>query len=497
MRDRLLTAVLGGFVAGLLVRSLFEFGLLGVFIPLACAAVFLVCAYVSPRRALYVIVVFMCLGVALGIARFDYAERDTMSALSPYVGERVTLVGTISDEPDERELATRLTINVESVDGALARGRILAIVESYPRRHYGERVEVLGKLSEPSSFKTDAGRVFDYPSYLRAKGITHEMYLPTLSSLDASAGNPLFRGLFFLKEAFLSRIAVLIPEPQASLLGGLVVGAKESLGSELLDQFRRVGIVHIVVLSGYNMTIVMNAVTRSLVFLPKPILLSTAAGGVILFALLVGASATVVRASLMALLVIFARATGRTYEAGRALFVVGFLMLLHNPFILLNDLSFQLSFLATIGLIYVSPHLERFFRFVPERLGAREIVTATISTQLIVLPLLLYHSGVFSLASLPVNLLILPVVPLVMLLGFLAGILALVSTLLALPFAWAAWGVLSYILSISALFDSLPGSSFTTGALPLAAMLCWYALYALYFARLHGAHLGHRLLGSR
>ena len=202
----------------------------------------------------------------------------------------------------------------------------------------------------------------------------------------------------------------------------------------------------------------------------------------ILFALMVGAGATVVRATIMALLVVLARSTGRMHAVTRALLIAGVIMLLHNPKILVFDVSFQLSFLATVGLIYVSPFIEPKVKWITEWWHMREIFVATVATPLFLLPFLIYKTGLFSVVSLPVNLLVLAAIPATMLVGFLAGITTFLSALLALPFAYAAYALLAYELGVVEWFSKLPLAELSVPYFPLWLVIFWYAAYAaLYF----------------
>ncbi|MEK7145270.1 MAG: ComEC/Rec2 family competence protein, partial [Patescibacteria group bacterium] len=214
-------------------------------------------------------------------------------------------------------------------------------------------------------------------------------------------------------------------------------------------------------------------------FLPRAARLAGGALAIILFAVMTGGSATIVRASLMAILVVVARATGRIYGITRALLLAGFLMVLHNPKILVFDTSFQLSFLSTLGLIYLSPVIEKWLGFIPEKLQLRQIAAATIATQIFVLPLLLYQMGQLSIVSLPVNLLILPAIPWTMLFGFLAGALGFISQIIALPFAFIAYLLLAFQLKIVALFAALPFASIAIPYFPAAALFGCYVVFAL------------------
>jgi competence protein ComEC len=297
------------------------------------------------------------------------------------------------------------------------------------------------------------------------------------------------RGLLSLKRSFLGAIGALVPEPHASLLGGLIVGERRSLGARLIEQFRAVGLIHIVVLSGYNISIVADAVSR--VFsniLPRRArgsrtarraTFGLAALSIALFALMTGGSATVVRASVMALVALLARATDRVYDMTRALIFAGVLMALHNPLIVVFDPSFQLSFLATLSLILLAPLIAGRLTLIPERFKLRETATATIATQIFVLPLLLSHSGALSIVSLPANLLVLVAVPATMLFGALAGSVGLVSTLVAAPLAWITTALLGYMLAVVRIFSALPFASVSLPPLPLSGTLAMYTLIAI------------------
>ena len=176
----------------------------------------------------------------------------------------------------------------------------------------------------------------------------------------------------------------------------------------------------------------------------------------------------------MALIAILARQIGREGSALRALFLAGFIMLLYNPLSLLNDPSFQLSFMATLGLILFSPFVFSKLSFISEKLGLREIASATIAVQLFILPLIINISGFISLVSFAANLLVLPLVPLAMLLGFLTGLTGFISQIISWPF-----GVLSYLVSeviivIANFAGSLKYGQIHTGILPLWMVLIFY-----------------------
>lgn len=477
---------IGGFVIGVLWHSFFDFGAWFSIFVFGLGVLVLLTAFVFRNKRSALLVGVLILSIGLGLARYDLANINQGSIIAEsFVGQNVVAFGVIIDEPDVRENNTNYRIEFSEISGVSVSEKVHVVASSYPQFTYGDKVLISGELQKPKGFKTDTGKYFDYASFLSKDGIFYQMVFPEIEFVSGGNGGFVKQYLFSFKNAFLSQVQKLIPDPQVSLLGGLVVGAKQSLGKKLQEDFRTTGIIHIVVLSGYNVTIVAEAIMRTLSLFPRAVGVSLGVSSIVLFALMTGASATIVRASIMALLVILARATGRTYDLTRALIVAGFFMVLHNPKILIYDASFQLSFLATIGLINFSPLLEKYASFITTKFHLRGFATATIATQIFVLPLLLYKMGELSLVALPVNLLVLLTVPATMLFGFLAGVIGFVSLLLATPFAFVAHILLSYQLKVVELFASFPFASVQINIFPLWLMLLFYGIYATVLWRIY------------
>lgn len=491
MRDSILYAVVFGFASGIFFRSLFVYPYSAIGVASLFAISFMALGVVRPAIRLPLILVSIALfAFSLGVIRFEIASSvEASSALQAKVTQKVILEGVVLSEPDRRESSTRVTLLPDTLFGERLQSEEMVLVSypQFPRLVYGDRVKVEGVLQEPENFDTDTGRTFDYVSYLKKDGIVYQISFATVEKIGAGEGNVVIATLLTLKSKYLESIARIIPEPEVSLLGGITVGAKESLGTELTEMFREVGLIHIVVLSGYNISIVAENIMRVVSaggYLPQAASLSIGAISIVLFALMTGASATVVRASLMALLVVLARATGRTYAITKALLIAGVVMVLHSPYILVFDPSFQLSFIATLGLILLGPHIEKQLLFVPESFGFRGFTVATIATQVFVLPLLLYQSGTLSLVSLPANLLVLVVVPFAMLFGFLAGVAGFLSVFLAYPFALVAHALLAYILFITELLSSVPFASVSVPYFPAWLLFALYVTLAFAVWRL-------------
>lgn len=485
MLQKIFYATAGGFAGGVFIRSFFDFEYLWL-LGILLGGAFVAAALMEPQKfKAHFLLALLFVSVSLGVLRFELSNPSyEKHLLDDFLEERVEARGIIDAEPDVRETNQKFSVALETLEGAATSARVLATAPLRPSYSYGDEIVLRGALQKPGTV-AENGREFDYAAYLAKENIRYTFLFPQIEKEGEGKGNGLVRALLSLKRVFLEKTQEVIPEPAHALGAGLVLGAKQSLGEEWLARFRVSGLIHIVVLSGYNVTLVGDFIQKIFSALPQALSVSLGALGIIAFAVITGASETTVRASIMALLVIFARMIRRDYVIGRALLIAGTLMLIHNPNILVFDTSFQLSFLATLGLVYLSPRVERYFLWVPTKLKLRDIVGATVATQIFVLPLLLYTTGLFSLVSLPANLLVLPLVPLTMLTYFLTGFAGFLSPLLSLPFSFVSHGLLSYELFIAEFFASLPLSSFQIESFSAAILVLAYGALAAFVWRLN------------
>jgi competence protein ComEC len=486
--DSLLVSI-AGFIFAIFICSFLKFGFsFFLFCILISVILFIYKKYLAvdfTRKHLISLVSIFILGFGLGVLRYEIKDNVSLdNNLESRTGQKIIIEGIVSDEPSKKENNVQLQIdfkNLDDLNGSSTKifGQAIVGVDFYPEFKYGDLVKVEGKLEKPQNISGVNGRNFDYTSYLEKDGIEYEMNFAKATLISSGHGNFLKSALFNIKNAFTENINKVISEPQASLLGGILLGAKSSMSKDLTNTFKIAGLSHIVALSGYNITVVAEAIMNTLSFLPRTFALSGGVLGILLFVIMSGASSTAVRAALMSLVVILAQATRRNYQIGRALLFAGLLMLIYNPMTLVFDISFQLSFLATIAIVYVAPIMEKRFDFVTEKFGLRNTIASTLSAQLLVLPLILYQMGTLSFVALPTNILILFIIPATMFFGFFTGVVGFASTILSLPLAWITWFLLTYIIKVAELFANLPFSSIVVPSFSVSLL---FFLYLLVFA---------------
>lgn len=483
-----------GFISGIAFSSLvpISFGFFIAFCFLTLA-VYLFKFFVEEEyKSKIIICSVVLLGLVLGAGRIMVSDLYQSSHLEKYVDQKISAEGIVVSEPDVREHNTKLTVRVNSVtlnsNIEKVREKVLITVPIYPEYHYGDKVSIDLTLVEPKPIESEDGRVFNYSGFLRARGIWYTGSFVKIKLIESGHGAKVKNLLFKIKHTFTNSIKNALPEPESSLLGGLLLGQKQSLGKELLSEFQKTGTSHVVVLSGYNIAIVAESIMQSLKFLPTNISFTSGAFGIILFTILSGGGASAWRASIMVLVALFAKRMNRDYKVGRALGFAVVLMLASNPTLLVFDPSFQLSVLATIGIVFVSPMLSPYFTKVPERFGRflplREIVSSTVATQFTVLPFLIYNTGILSLVSLPVNVLILGTIPLTMFLGFVTGAVGLVSVYLSFIPAFFTYILLWYQLTVVHLSASVPFGSVTLPAFSPVILVFVYLTVFLFLYRI-------------
>ena len=424
-----------------------------LFLILIFAIILIICwrPYKKP-----IIIGFCLIMLVLGIWRFNsmspapaLAELQRgKSNIDSNIAENAKheFIGIIIDNPDIRTDQVKITIKAEKT-------KILITTKKFPKYQYGDKLNIKGEIIEPKIFDD-----FNYKAYLQRFGITHVMYDPEIEIVSHNNGNFLMRSLLKIRNKFESGIDKILPEPHSSFLAGLLLGAKRGIPSDLLEAFNITGTTHIVAISGYNITIIavllMGIFNALLISRKYYIWLSAAA--IIGFVLLTGASASVVRAGIMGMLVLIALKSGRLSNITNAIVLTAMIMIFMNPLILRFDMGFQLSFLATMGLVYVMPLLEKFIPWLPEKFAIKESLLGTISAQITAVPLIVYGFGRLSLIAPIANILVLPLIPFTMLIGFVSGIISMIYSPLAEFLAWPAWLLLMYEIKIVEWLSKIP-----------------------------------------
>ena len=414
--------------------------------------------------------------VIVGVFRLEHSSENILVRENS-VDTKVTVIGVL-DSPQEKATTQQGIITLD--DGE----NILIATGKYPPLAYGDRISVHGILKKPENFMTSQGNEFDYVSYLYKDDIAYIIRGATVTVISHDNGSPIIKYLGNFEDWFVDGYNRILVPKEADLMGGLTLGTKENIGNDFRNSLIATGTIHIIALSGYNVTIVANFLRGMLAKIPFLGATGSLIGGgigIVFFVMMTGMQSSAIRAGIMALIALFGRGTGRTYDAVRALVVAGLLMIAWDPKFLVYDISFQLSFLATLGLIFLTPlFTELFTPRIPEQvfkiIPLRELMSTTLGAQVSVLPFILYKMGGLSLIALPANILVLPSVPIAMAIGTIAAIVGHISITLAMPFAFASHLLLRYIIELIDFFAQVPFGYIAIKGVSIVAALVMYGL---------------------
>lgn len=464
--------VAGGIIAGL--SSPFASELAGLALALGTVQMGI---YILERKreanslALSLLTALFLFAFFAGIIRVQLVEEKV-----PYVcSETCSFEGTIVSSPESKDVYQTIVVRPDTSETASYDVQLRASL--YPKYEIGERVLISGKATVPDAmFPHGEEKSFDYVSYLHTKNVGSEMMFPKIETVDADA-HTIRDMLGRWKEDMVRRMNHYVASPASSLATGMLFG-NSSMSKELLQTFRVAGLSHIVVLSGFNIAIVIAFVLLVFAFLPLVFRIVMATVFVLAFVVMVGGEASVVRATVMALVSLLAMVVGRPYVARQALLLSLLAIIMYEPDALLHSVSLHLSFLATAGIVYLSEPLKQIVERYLSRRSVVELLTTTLAAYFATLPYVMHTFGTVSVYALVANALALPFVPIAMLLSFLVVLASYVSETFSLLVGYADTLLINIILFIAHTTERLPFSSINFD-ISFWAMMFLYILVAL------------------
>ncbi|SEJ90815.1 competence protein ComEC [Propionispira arboris] len=475
--------VLGIFCAGKLILPVWCFAV--AFVILLLYAIWGL--YKVKESAIYgLCLLFYCLGFIV------CSEASLVSTynISHFMNESVKIQGAVAEAPritvgiDDSE-KIRYVMEVKSVDKnnapVFADGSMYVYVSQPVTKsvaRIGDVITVTGVVKALHGYQNPG--IIDIVASARRQGITARLNLGK-SDVKITEANvhPFLRKADELRNHLRAAMKNVMSEADAAVLFAMLFGGYDGIKPELLDSFTATGIIHILSVSGSHITLLAGTlVWLGRVLRLKSSLLAVFVTLVILaYTVLAGCVSPAVRAAVMGILTFAALAFEREADARRILSLVGFLMILLKPQ-LIYDISFQLSFAATGGLLYLAPFLKCKLDFLPKWLAAN--LSITMAAQIMVLPFLAWYFNSVSVSSLLANLLVVPILEYVIVLGLAAGLFGLVLPVAqSLLFAFCslsigfAYEITNFIARIPGGSIYLPSGGFVSGIVYYLCLSGW------------------------
>lgn len=420
-----------GIVAGIVLA-----GELSIMVSLAwlLSGIALVLMAATGARA-WMVLVAVAGGMLIGLWRGS-AVQASLAAYGQFTNQMVTVAGTVSEDVDTNrrgQLVIRLrdiTVGSQSLPGTIW----VTTRDTRPIRR-SDRAVVSGKLS--AGFGSFAA----------------SMYSADVAAVSRPSPGDI---ALAVRDYFGGGVRNALPETEASLGLGYLAGQRRGLPQELDAALQAAGLTHIVVASGYNLTILVRLARRLFERISKYLSLLLSSGMIVGFIAITGLSPSMSRAGLVTGLSLLAWYYGRRFHPLVLLPFAMAITLIAQPSYAWGDLGWQLSFAAFAGVMVLAPLLQNyFFGDKPER-TLRRIFIETIAATITTLPILLVSFGQLSVVAPVANMLILPLVPLAMLLTFIAGLGGLVAPTLASFIGLPAQLVLTYMTGTARFMGGLP-----------------------------------------
>lgn len=393
----------------------------------------------------YTILIAVLLGIIFGI-NWGNLTLDSLKSYQKYYNQEIKISGSVSTDPDRLANKTNLQLTdiivLENSDKTdKLGGNIWASVEQTNIIKRGDQVTIKGVLKE--GFGSFNGSIKS----------------ADLLKVDKRLGvDPMLD----IRDNFSDHIKKVIKKPEVDLGMGILAGQKSSLDSSTKTSFMAASLTHILVASGYNLTILVRFSRRLFAKRSRLVALIFASSLIVLFAMITGISASMMRAGLVALISLVNWYYGRRTHPVTLILLVGVITALIDPASLWGDAGWYMSFLAFAGVIILAPLISDLFKVKPKTVSGsiKQILIETFSAQITTLPVIAFFMGNVATFGLISNLLVLPILPLVMALTFLTGLAAYILPIsLALLVAWPAQVLLSFIIAVAQYFASLPAST--------------------------------------
>jgi len=454
---RALTIFLATFLAGVFIASFFNLDFFKIYLSTIILSVIIIAVSFIFNRPIIRIFSISAIFFLCGFLLFSYTNTKLNNLLLPF-NQKIEFSGIISSYPNID--GNSQTFFLRTTDFGSAK-KIYVSTSAFPNYSYGDKIKIKTTITKPTNISN-----FDWISYLKRFGtVATTANSPQVTLISTDGGNKFLKKLYAGRKSFEIAVQRTLPEPESSLAIGILIGSKQGFGKELINDFAKVGITHIVALSGYNVTIIiifltdilLGLISRKKIFVLSIIFIAG-------FVAMTGAASSVIRAAIITLLIAFGKTIGRRADMTNLILLSAVAMVVINPFVLKFDVGFQLSFLAFAGLVYFSPILQkvftvRFFKFWPGFI--KTALTETLSAQIFVLPLILSTFGLISIIAPMTNIIILPIIPAVMLFIFLSTIIYWIIPVIGKLAFLICYLPLKYIILVAQYFAKLPISALT------------------------------------
>ncbi|NLY44361.1 MAG: DNA internalization-related competence protein ComEC/Rec2 [Clostridiaceae bacterium] len=415
------------------------------------------------RKAAFLFPCFLSICMALGVLHFQTVVDTRQKPIAPFIDQPITFTCRIVADPILKENRIEYTADIYRIRlnkvffSVKSKVKLICpLHEGNDSYGYGDVLNISSRLFFPSQSMNEGG--FNYYYYLQSKGVDAICYAKPYQIEYADEEVPynrLTEYAYYIRKSILDTIDSYLPQNEAAFLKGIMVGDRSGFSEKMKEDFSRSGIYHVVAVSGMHVSILLAGIMYffGILRLNKFIIHGISIFFILQFILITGSTPSVLRAGIMACIFLLAFLVNREADSLTSLGLSAWVILLYNPLILF-DAGFQLSYGATLSLLFFYKPLYTLLKQLPKGVG--ELAATSASAQLGTVIITAYHFNGISLVSIAGNLFVVPLIPIIFIMGFALYIMGNISSWLGTIIAGFEYVVLKLILAVTDLLGSIP-----------------------------------------
>ncbi|MDD2871352.1 MAG: ComEC/Rec2 family competence protein [Candidatus Gracilibacteria bacterium] len=445
------------FLIGVFINNLSNDIYISLIVLLGLVVLFL--GYFLYSKKYQKVLIISLLGFMIGIIVSDYSLNNINNnekIIGQFYNKKDVEYIYIIDEVNKKNeftveyIANLINIGDKKIDKEIK--GLLNIDKNYDLSK-GDVIKTNSKIFELEDFNG-----FSYKKYMLSKNIYLKSNIFSFETVDKVKVNKIENNIINLRKYFLDVIYEIYPGEEAIFLGGILLGARESLSPDLKQDFNNSGLTHFIAVSGFNITIIIIFLSMLVKYFPVFLRAIIITAGIVFFTILVGDTAPVIRASIMGLIGYYVLISGRKGNMLSIILLTASIMVFLSPLSINYDISFHLSFLAVLGIIYTNKFFEDVFHFLPNVLEIKTAFTLTLSAMTLTLPIMMFNFGQVSILAPLANVAVTWTIPIAMLFGFLSIIVYFVYPIAGIIVGYLTWIFLKWDIIVVHFFGKLDWS---------------------------------------
>lgn len=387
----------------------------------------------------------------------------------------ISATAVVIKGPSEGEYNYKYTVKART--GKYKNKKFIVYINKKNKKllEYGDLIEIKGEYSAPEVARNYKG--FDYSQYLKTLNIYGTIKVEESKIINKNQLSPILISINNIKEKMIDNANRNMPKRTANLLLGILIGERDNIQEDIIESFRTANLSHILAVSGAHTSYIILGITYliSKSKTPKRIGYIITIINLLIFIIITGASYSVVRACIMAIVVIGAKICYRKENFFTSICISLIIILIQNPFAI-NDIGLKLSFMGTAGIVIFNKSITNFFIKLKIKQKIAEALSVTFSAQLMIMPITILNFNTISLTFFISNILASPLLGIIIIFGFISIFISSILNPISKILFLILHIFLELLILVSKVTEKIPGSSILVKTPNILFAIVYYIL---------------------